>query len=112
MTCSTWFRAGIGGKSVSTLIDGVRRYETQVWLPPEFRNSIEAVSAIPIRTAGGAWYRCHGSPRLDEPGYSLRTSRTIAALFGPATGCEGARCGRLCAHEAEAKTQLKLPAGY
>lgn len=47
-------QAGIGGKSVSTLIDGVRRFEITVRLEPRFRNDVEAISRIPLRTSGGA----------------------------------------------------------
>ncbi len=47
-------QAGIGGKAVSVVIDGVRRFDIQVWFAPEFRSSIEAIQNTPIRTAGGA----------------------------------------------------------
>jgi len=46
-------QAGIGGKSVSTLIDGVRRFEIQVRLDPAFRDSVRAIESIPIRTQTG-----------------------------------------------------------
>jgi len=47
-------QAGIGGKSVSTLIDGVRRFDIQVRLDPAFRDSVRAIESIPIRTQTGA----------------------------------------------------------
>ena len=47
-------QAGIGGKAVSVVIDGVRRFDIQVWFASEFRSSIEAIQNTPIRTAGGA----------------------------------------------------------
>ncbi len=47
-------RSGIGGKAVSTLIDGTRRFEIVVWLMPEYRKDIEAIQNIPIRTQSGA----------------------------------------------------------
>ena len=47
-------QAGIGGKAVSTVIDGVRRFDIVVRLDENFRDSIQAISAIPIRTQGGA----------------------------------------------------------
>ncbi len=47
-------QAGIGGKAVSTVIDGVRRFEIVVRLDESHRNSVQAISAIPIRTQGGA----------------------------------------------------------
>ncbi len=47
-------QAGVGGKSVSTLIDGTRRFEIVVRLAAPFRDSIRAVENIPIRTQIGA----------------------------------------------------------
>jgi len=47
-------RSGIGGKAVSALIDGTRRFEIVVWLLPEYRKDIEAIQNIPIRTQSGA----------------------------------------------------------
>jgi heavy metal efflux system protein len=47
-------QAGIGGKSVSTVIDGVKRFDIQVRLDSAFRDSQQAISDIPIRTQSGA----------------------------------------------------------
>ncbi|MCC7261200.1 MAG: efflux RND transporter permease subunit, partial [Candidatus Latescibacteria bacterium] len=47
-------QAGIGGKAVSTLLDGVRRFDIQVRLDPAFRDSLQAISDIPLRTQTGA----------------------------------------------------------
>jgi cobalt-zinc-cadmium resistance protein CzcA len=47
-------QAGIGGKAVSTLIDGVRRFDIQVRLDASYRDSINAIRNIPIRTSTGA----------------------------------------------------------
>ncbi|TCV78297.1 efflux RND transporter permease subunit, partial [Sulfurirhabdus autotrophica] len=65
-------QAGIGGKAVSTLIDGVKRFDIQVWLAPEFRNSVEAINNIPIRTQSGALVPLSrvATVELDE-GYSF-----------------------------------------
>ena len=46
-------QAGIGGETVSTLIDGTRRFDIAVRLAEEFRNSPAAIAAIPIRTPEG-----------------------------------------------------------
>ncbi len=45
---------GIGGKAVSQVISGVRRFDVQVWLDEPFRDSIDAIGRLPIRTATGA----------------------------------------------------------
>lgn len=47
-------QAGIGGKSVSTVIDGVKRFDLQVRLDAAFRDSQQAIGGIPIRTQSGA----------------------------------------------------------
>ena len=47
-------QAGVGGETVSTLIDGTRRFDIAVRLAEEYRNSPSAIASIPIRTAEGA----------------------------------------------------------
>ncbi len=47
-------QAGIGGETVSTLIDGTRRFDISVRLAESFRDSPAAIESIPIRTAEGA----------------------------------------------------------
>jgi len=47
-------QSGIGGSTVSTLIEGTRRFDIAVRLADEFRGSQSSIAAIPIRTAEGA----------------------------------------------------------
>ena len=47
-------QSGIGGSTVSTLIDGTRRFDIAVRLAEQFRSSPAAIAAIPIRTAEGS----------------------------------------------------------
>ena len=47
-------QAGIGGKTVSTVIDGVKRFDIQVRLDAAFRDSQQAIGDIPILTQSGA----------------------------------------------------------
>lgn len=47
-------QSGIGGSTVSTLIDGTRRFDIAVRLADEFRSSPAAIAAIPIRTSEGS----------------------------------------------------------
>ena len=47
-------QAGIGGKAVGVVLDGAKRFDIQVWLKPEFRNRIEAINNLPLRTGNGA----------------------------------------------------------
>lgn len=50
----TLVRNGIGGEPVSTLIDGVRRFDIAVRLPDAASADVEALGRIPLRGAGGA----------------------------------------------------------
>ncbi len=50
-------RTGIGNEPVSTLIDGVRRFDITVRLPDEARQSPAAIAAIPLRTPDGGIVR-------------------------------------------------------
>ncbi len=50
----TIVRTGIGSEPISTLIDGVRRFDITAPLEDSSRNSVEAIGAIPLRTADGA----------------------------------------------------------
>jgi cobalt-zinc-cadmium resistance protein CzcA len=47
-------QAGIGGKPVSTLIDGTRRFDIAVRFDEAFRDSIESIRNLPVRTGSGA----------------------------------------------------------
>ncbi len=47
-------RTGIGNEPVSTLIDGVRRFDITARLDDDSKNSIQAIKRIPLKTATGA----------------------------------------------------------
>ena len=47
-------RAGIGNEPVSTLIDGVRRFDITARLDDESKRSVQAIERIPLKTATGA----------------------------------------------------------
>jgi heavy metal efflux system protein len=46
-------QSAVGGESVTQVLDGVRRFDVVVRMLPDFRNSIEAIENIPVRTGGG-----------------------------------------------------------
>ncbi len=50
----TVVRTGIGNEPVSTLIDGVKRFDITVRLADSAKQSVEAIRNIPLRTAAGA----------------------------------------------------------
>jgi heavy metal efflux system protein len=65
-------QAGIGGETVSTLIDGTRRFDIAVRLAEEYRNSPAAIAAIPIRTAEGALVPFSQVARIElDEGYTF-----------------------------------------
>ena len=47
-------RNGIGNEPVSTLIDGVKRFDITARLHDPAKTDVEAIKAIPLQTAGGA----------------------------------------------------------
>ncbi|MEJ8568820.1 efflux RND transporter permease subunit [Elongatibacter sediminis] len=47
-------RTGIGNEPVSTLIDGVRRFDITARLDDDSKSSIQAIERIPLKTATGA----------------------------------------------------------
>ena len=46
-------QSAVGGEAVTQVLDGDRRFDVMVRMKPEFRNSIEAIENIPVRTGGG-----------------------------------------------------------
>jgi cobalt-zinc-cadmium resistance protein CzcA len=50
----TLVRNGIGNEAVSTLIDGVRRFDITAGLHPEAKADVETIGNIPLRTDEGA----------------------------------------------------------
>jgi cobalt-zinc-cadmium resistance protein CzcA len=107
-------QAGIGGKAVSTLIDGVRRYDIQVWLPAAYRDSIEAVSAIPIRTASGALVPLSRVATVElTEGYSFVRREQLQRYAVLQLDVEGRDVdGFVREADSRLKAQLKLPSGY
>ncbi|HIE86473.1 MAG TPA: efflux RND transporter permease subunit [Gammaproteobacteria bacterium] len=49
----TLVRTGIGSEPVSTLIDGVKRFDITVQLQDESKSSVQSIQRIPIQTASG-----------------------------------------------------------
>ncbi|MHB9021281.1 MAG: efflux RND transporter permease subunit [Halothiobacillus sp.] len=107
-------QAGIGGKAVSTLIDGVKRFDIQVWLAPEFRNSVEAINNIPIRTQSGALIPLSrvATVELDE-GYSFIRREQLQRYAVIQMDVKGRDVDSFVKEAgARIKQQVKLPAGY
>ena len=55
----------IGGVTAGQVIQGNERYDIYVRLAPEVRESIEAIQALILQTANGAWVRLADVARVD-----------------------------------------------
>lgn len=107
-------QAGIGGKGVSTLIDGTKRFDIQVWLAPEFRNSVQSISNIPIRTQSGALIPLGNVANVElGEGYSFIRREQLQRYAVIQMDVKGRDVDSFV-KEAEAKIrqQVKLPEGY
>ncbi|HQR54199.1 MAG TPA: efflux RND transporter permease subunit, partial [Burkholderiales bacterium] len=68
----TVVRNGLGGEPVSVLLDGVKRFDIAVRLQGDYRDSIEAVRRIPLKTAAGAVLPLYEVATVDvDEGYSF-----------------------------------------
>ena len=107
-------QTGIGGKTVSTLIDGVKRFDIQVRLDASFRDSQQAIGDIPIRTRAGALIPLSRVASIEaDEGYSfIRRERlqrySVIQMDVKGRDVDGfvKEAGALIAQ------QVKLPTGY
>lgn len=107
-------QAGIGGKAVSTLIDGTKRFDIQVWLASEFRNSVQSIGNIPIRTQTGALVPLANvaTIKLDE-GYSFVRREQLQRYAVIQMDVQGRDVDSFVKEAAASiKQQVKLPEGY
>lgn len=107
-------QAGIGGKAVSTVIDGTRRFDIQVWLSPEFRNSAQSISTIPIRTEAGALVPLSSVATIEtDEGYSFVRREQLQRYAVIQMDVKGRDVDSFV-KEAQAKItqQVKLPEDY
>lgn len=107
-------QAGIGGKAVSTVIDGIKRFDIQVWLAPQFRDSVQAISNIPIRTQSGALVPLSNvaTVALDE-GYSFVRREQLQRYAVIQMDVQGRDVDSFVKEaDAAIRQQVKLPQGY
>jgi len=68
----TVVKHGIGGEPVTTLMDGVKRFDIAVRLDDKDKDSLASIQRIPIRTATGAIVQLSQVAEVDEAeGYSF-----------------------------------------
>ena len=107
-------QSGIGGSTVSALIEGNKRFDIAVRLADEFRGSPSAIAAIPIRTSEGALipFSQVASIELDE-GYSFIRREALQRYSVLQMDVKGRDVDSFV-KEADAllKQQVQLPTGY
>ncbi len=107
-------QAGIGGKSVSTLIDGTRRFDIQVRLDARYRDSVGAIRDIPIRTRTGALVPLArvATVEVDE-GYTFVRREQLQRYAVIQMDVKGRDVdGFVKEADAKIRSQVKLPEGY
>jgi cobalt-zinc-cadmium resistance protein CzcA len=110
----TIVQAGIGGETVSTLIDGTRRFDIAVRLADEYRNSPQAIAAIPIRTAEGALvpFSAVAKIELDE-GYTFVRRESMQRYAVLQMDVQGRDVDSFVRDaNAAIAAKVKLPTGY
>lgn len=107
-------QAGIGGKPVSTLIDGVKRFDILVRLAPEYRDDIKSIADIPLRTAQGALVPLAQIADIKtEEGYSFVRREQLQRYAVIQMDVEGRDIdGSVQEAQAAITKQVDLPAGY
>ena len=107
-------QAGIGGKPVTTLIDGVRRFDIQVRLDAAFRDSIQAIGDIPLRTPTGALVPLGRVAAVEtDEGYTFVRREQLSRYAVLQMDVKGRDVdGFVREAEAEIRNRVKLPEGY
>lgn len=107
-------QAGLGGETVSTLLDGARRYEIVVRFDEASRRDVGEIMRIPLRTAEG---NIVPLSRVAEvvvaPGVAKIRRESLARLIVIQANVEGRDIGGFV-EEAQERigARVKLPAGY
>jgi len=107
-------RAGIGGKAVSTLIDGTKRFDIVVWLKEEDRKDIAAIQNIPIRTQTGALVPLSQLAKIEvDEGYSFIRREQLQRYAVIQMDVRDRAVDAFVADaDAAIARQVKLPTGY
>jgi cobalt-zinc-cadmium resistance protein CzcA len=107
-------QAGIGGETVSTLIDGTRRFDIAVRLAEPFRGSPSAIAAIPIRTAEGAIVPFSQVARIElDEGYTFVRREALQRYAVLQMDVQGRDVDSFVqAANAAIARSVKLPTGY
>ncbi|MFZ9507477.1 MAG: efflux RND transporter permease subunit [Burkholderiaceae bacterium] len=106
--------SAVGGKEVTSVYEGERRYAVTVRFPPERRNSIEAISAIKVRSHEGSEVPLSALARIrlvDGPAQLSREGAKRRVVVG--ADVSGRDLGGFVAEVRQRlDAEVRLPEGY
>ncbi|MCW5624041.1 MAG: efflux RND transporter permease subunit [Burkholderiales bacterium] len=107
-------RTGIGGRAVSQVLDGVKRFDLVVWTGQDQRSSAEAIRSMPLRSADGALVPLSRVARIDTAeGYSFVRREQLQRFAIVQLGVEGRDIdGFVTEAASRLEKEIKLPEGY
>nr|WP_199040486.1 CusA/CzcA family heavy metal efflux RND transporter [Dyella sp. ASV24] len=110
----TVVRNGIGGEPVTTLIDGVKRFDIAVRLDDTDKRSMQAIQRIPIQSPGGAIVQLSQVAEVTEAeGYSFIRREQLQRYAEIQMDVRGRDIdGFVREANAAIAQKVKLPAGY
>ncbi|MCF6258036.1 MAG: CusA/CzcA family heavy metal efflux RND transporter [Gammaproteobacteria bacterium] len=110
----TVVRTGIGNEPVSTLIDGVKRFDITVRLNDAAKMSVDAIRNIPLRSSGGAIVPLHKVADVSvTEGYSFIRREQLQRYAVIQMDVRGRDVDSFVqAAEAAIEAQVKMPPGY
>ena len=110
----TVVRVGIGNEPVSTLIDGVKRFDITVRLSDDAKTSVDAIRNIPLRSSDGAIVPLHRVADVSvKEGYSFIRREQLQRYAVIQMDVRGRDVdGFVQDAEAAIESQVKLPPGY
>lgn len=107
-------RTGIGGRAVSQVLDGVKRFDLVVWTGLDQRSSAETIRSMPLRSADGALVPLSRVARIETAeGYSFVRREQLQRFAIVQLGVEGRDLDSFVT-EAVSRLgkEIKLPEGY
>ena len=107
-------QAGIGGKKVSSLIDGVKRFDIVVRLDASSRAGIESIGNTSIRTQSGALVPLSAVAAIDTAeGYSFVRREQLQRYAVIQLDVKGRDVNSFVTEaESKIRQEVKLPTGY
>jgi cobalt-zinc-cadmium resistance protein CzcA len=110
----TVVRNGIGGEPVTTLLDGVKRFDIAVSLDDPAKSSVLALADIPLRAPGGALVSLHDLAKIEvAEGYSFVRREQLQRYAVIQMDVSGRDVdGFVRDANAAIAREVKLPAGY